>query len=440
MSEVLGFTRKKLLAGAAATGAGLLLPQAVARAAPGATRARAAKTAAGKTAVKPAYTIVVPLDSGPFAPFDRNFAVGLNIAREEINRLSGVQGRRIEFKSVGYSAVTPEGVTAGFTKALTLKPDAVLVAALLANSQANDTIASNPVPYLNGNTSIANVNQVASNQKRYFSCFQYDPTEVPYGPGIVPFLNAIEAGGTWRPPSHKVFVIEGDGAYEQVIAKGLRDTARKSGRWTVVANERVTKPLTDWGPTLAKIRAAKPAVIVNTDYFLDDAVSFLKQFAAKPTNSLVYFQYTPLAQGFYKLVGKAGEGVVAATVLGFLDDQIGRAFKAKVRARVGGLPDGYTGAGYDLVYMLANAWGLVGNAKNVEVVSRELRRMRYRGVCGTYWMDRPGQNSLAYPTEIDDPSLGLGHVFYQGQGGRNVIVYPRPYIQARYRPAPYQKS
>lgn len=443
MSEISRVSRKKFLGGAAvAAGSTLFLPGGLAEAATrGATRARAAKTAAGKTAsAKQAYELVAPLDRTALAGYSRPFQFGAEIAVKEINDGGGIQGRPIRLRVLDIDGIKPEGVSSGFKKAMTYKPDAIYTAAILSNPPANAVVAANPVPYLGGNTSIANVEQIASSPK-YFSIFQYDPTELPYGAGIVPFLNTIEADGEFKPSSHTVYVIEGDGVYEQTIIKAFMDSAKKSGKWKVVGVERISKPVTDWGATLNKIRDAKPGVIVNTDYLPDDAASFLKQFTAKPTNSLIYFQYVTTIPGFYKLAGKAGEGVIGSTHMGFLDDAIGQTFKAKFQERSGGqVPDGYGGAGYDMTYMLANAWGRVGDPKDVHGVCRELKAMRYRGVNGTYWMDRPGQYAVCYPTEIKDPSLALPHLFYQGRAGKNEIIYPRPYTSARYTPAPYQKG
>lgn len=446
-----GLTRKQLVDRAVGFGLGGIALAGVAAACGGssgetadtaASSAADTSTAGGQsqgTSGEP-YRLVQPLNlTGPLAPDAEESKNATELAVKEINDAGGIQGRPIEQIVFDADVTTPDGVTAAMQKAIAEKADAIAIPHVLANAPALEVLASYGCPYLNLSTSIDQTTQVANDPERYYFVFQVDPTEVPYGTGFVPALNGIESSGAWTPSSRTIFVLEGDGVYEQTISKGIQEGAESSGTWEVVAIEPIVKPVNDWGPSLSKIRDANPGVIANINYLPDDTAAFMKQFAADPTNSLVYIQYAPSLPRFSELAGEAGNGVIWSTVSGRLPDQIGSTFLERYRAAFGKDP-GITNAGgvYDSIFMLANAWGRVGDSKDFKAVCNYLRTNVYRGVNGGYWFDHDGQHGLAYPAETPDPSLGQATLFAQVQEGTSVIIDPVPYTQGAYQLAAWQ--
>jgi branched-chain amino acid transport system substrate-binding protein len=402
----------------------------------------AATTAAsqGQSGSGEPYRIVQPLNlTGPLAPDAEDSQNATELAVQEINEAGGIQGRSIEQVVFDADVTTPDGVTAAMNKAIAEEPDAIAIPHVLANAPALDVLASYGCPYLNLSASIDQVTQVASDPELYDFVFQVSPTEVPYGTGFVPALDGIEASGAWTPSSRTIFILEGDGVYEQTISKGMQDGAASSGTWEIVGVEPIVKPVNDWGPSLSKVRAANPGVIANINYLADDTAAFMKQFAADPTNSLVYIQYAPSLPRFSELAGDAGNGVIWSTVSGRLPDEIGSTFLEKYVAAFGKEP-GITNAGgvYDSIYMLANAWGRVGDGKNFDAVCDYLRTNVYRGVNGGYSFNHEGQHGLAYPSETSDPSLGQATLFAQVQSGKSVFINPFPYTEGEYQLAAWQ--
>jgi branched-chain amino acid transport system substrate-binding protein len=386
------------------------------------------------------YRIVQPLNlSGPLAPDAEESRNATELAIKEINEAGGIQGRPLEQVVFDADVTTPDGVSAAMNKAIGEEPDAIAIPHVLANGPALEVLASYGCPYLNLSASIDQVTQVSKDLQRFYFVFQVSPTEVPYGTGFIPGLEGIEESSTWKPSSRTVFILEADGVYEQTISKGIREGAEKSGNWEVVGVESMVKPVNDWGAVLSKIRDVKPGVIANINYLPDDTAAFMKQFAADPTDSLVYIQYAPSLPRFSELAGEAGNGVIWSTVSGRLPDEIGTAFLEKYRAAYDTDP-GVTNAGgvYDSIYMLANAWGRVGDAKDFKAVCDYLRENVYRGVNGGYWFDHKSQSGLAYPSETPDPSLGQATLFAQVQGGKSEVIDPAPYTQTKYQLAAWQ--
>jgi branched-chain amino acid transport system substrate-binding protein len=404
------------------------------------TTAAETVTAGGQNATGEPYRIVQPLNlTGPLAPDAEDSKNATELAVQEINDAGGIQGRPIEQVVFDADVTTPDGVSAAMNKAIAEEPDAIAIPHVLANAPALEVLATYGCPYLNLSTSIDQVTQVSNDPETYFFAFQVDPTEVPYGTGFVPALAGIQASGAWTPSSNTIFILEGDGVYEQTISKGMQEGAETSGEWEIVGVEPIVKPVNDWGPSLSKIRDANPGVIANINYLPDDTAAFMKQFVADPTNSLVYIQYAPSLPRFSELAGEAGNGVVWSTVSGRLPDEIGNTFLEKYTAAFNTEP-GITNAGgvYDSIFILANAWGRVGDSKNFKAVSDYLRTNVYRGVNGGYSFNHEGQHVFAYPSETPDPSLGQATLFAQVQGGKSTIIDPVPYTEGEYQLAAWQ--
>ena len=132
--------------------------------------------------------------------------------------------------------------------------------------------------------------------------------------------------------------------------------------------------------------------------------------------------------------------MVWATVTGVYNDDLGLKFQEAYQ-QLWGSPAGFSnsGSGYDEVYQLAQAWGVVGDPRNFAGVSSYLKNMwPVRGVNGAYWYTWDSGNvGLAYPDQTPDPSLGQAHLFFQFQDLQNKIIQPAPYIQTTFQPAPW---
>ena len=73
------------------------------------------------------------------------------------------------------------------------------------------------------------------------------------------------------------------------------------------------------------------------------------------------------------------------------------------------------------------------NPRDFDAVSRQLRRIRYRGVNGGYFLDNAEQSGLSFPDTTADPSLGQAHLVLQVQDGAHRIISPDPYAEGRFR-------
>ncbi len=377
--------------------------------------------------------------TGPNAADGEQMNNGAQLAIDEINAAGGIAGRMIKFEVLDTDLAAPEVIQQNYQKLADMKVDAVINGYLLAWDAAMDAAAGYGAPFLNASTSQAQCDQINSDEK-YKCVFQIDPPETWYGKGFPKFLNDLEASGKWKPRNRKIFIVEGWVPYSQVISKVTQETAGEYG-WEIAGVEPMGEgAMSDWGPILAKVKAADAGVVMNTHYLPSELATFTTGFAADPTDSLLYVQYGASVPEYLDLAGEAANGVVWATVTGVYGDEIGKSFAERYEAAFS-KPAGYSnsGSGYDEVYMLANVWAMLGDAKDFTKVNDMLRKIIWRGVNGGYYM--PSNYGLSFPAEEPDMSLSQAHLFFQIQNGANgTIIAPAPFTNGEFQLAPWQKS
>jgi branched-chain amino acid transport system substrate-binding protein len=156
---------------------------------------------------------------------------------------------------------------------------------------------------------------------------------------------------------------------------------------------------------------------------------------------MLYQQYGPSIPEYLQLAGDAGNGVVWSTTIGTLPDELGKKFLAAYKAKFNseaGLSQ--AGGEYDMVHLWAQTVGMAGDPYDWTQVNKLLKGVIYRGVSGTYkWMSDTELAVGPYPDLVNDPSLGMPHVTYQIQDGKQVPVFPAPYASGTFQTPPWFK-
>jgi branched-chain amino acid transport system substrate-binding protein len=430
------FLKKSAAAGAMApiAGAGMLA----------AANNAAGATAADGTPIK--IGAAIPL-TGYAAGDGLEAQRGFELAVEDVNNLGGVLGRPLELVSEDTGEMGPDLTIQALQRLI----DRHNVHAVFANYNTGtqtaeyDTIADSGILYVHANTDIIHHETVSGDPDRYFGVFMGDPAEYWYGEGLLKFLNDLQASGQYDPPNRKIVIITSSVSYSAVIANAIKTNAEEYG-WEIALEEIVTVPLSEWGPTLAKIREINPAVIANTHYLAQDLAQFMVQFTPNPTDSLVYMQYGPSLPAFRNIAQESANGVIYSTVLGTLPDELGQPFNKRYRERFGAdSSPKLGGAMYDFINQWAIAAALAGGSggpgeeeTNRRVADR-LRALTYRGLGGTIRYMVPEQAATPYPNATPDPSLGMPHQFLQIQDYREdeVLIAPWPYQTAEFKLPPW---
>ena len=263
-----------------------------------------------------------------------------------------------------------------------------------------DVIADAGIIYVHHNTDIVHHETVGNDPERHFGNFMGDPAEYWYGEGLLAFLNGLVDTAQWSPDNRKIAIVTGSQNYSMVIAEAIRDNAAKYN-WDISLFETVVVPISEWGPTLTKIRNDPPAAIAVTHWVPQDLAQFMLQFVPNPTNSLVYMQYGPSLAAFREVGQDSTNGVLYSTVIASLQDEIGQAFNNRYKERFGPSSSPLVGAQvYDSIHYWALAAAIAGGTagpggfdQNRKVAER-LRRMIYRGVMGTTHFFLPEQAAI----------------------------------------------
>lgn len=377
------------------------------------------------------------------------FKRGVEMACDEINQIGGVLGRPLapvfeDTKEQGASNLIPaiqrlidrhgaHAIVCGYNTG--------------AVTQEYDTVADAGIIYIHNNTDIVHHDTVRRDPERYFGVFMGDPAEYFYGEGILAFLKGLMETNQWERPNNKLAIITGSQNYSVVIANAIQEHAGKYG-WDISLFETVVVPISEWGPTLQKIRQDPPAAIVVTHWAPQDLAQFMIQFVANPTDSLVYLQYGPSLAAFREIGREAANGAIYSTVIGAVQDEIGLDFMQRYKARFGEGSSPLIGQQtYDCVHYfalaaaLAGGTGEPGNDTQNRLIANRLRKMIYRGVGGTTRFF-PEQAAIPYPSQTRDPSLGMPHQFLQivDFTKEPVTIAPPPYETAKFVMPPWVKA
>ena len=378
------------------------------------------------------------------------FKNGLELACEEINAMGGILGRPLE----PYFEDTKEMGDATNVQAVQRLIDRHGVYAILngynvgSGTAIQDVIADAGIIYIHYDTTIGHNNLIKSDPERYYGSFQGDPAEYWYGPGYLKFMADLEAQGKWTRANNKMAIITSAGVYSVNIANALKDTGKDYG-WEISLFETVNVPISEWGPTLAKLRQDPPGAIAITHFYPQDLAQFMVQFVPNPTPSLIYMQYGPVLPAFREVGKEAVNGVLFSTVVGAPQDEIGKAFEARYKAKFGATAGHMSGCQpYDGAYIwaiasaLAGGPGEQGNDEQNRKVAARMRQLIYRGVNGTTRFIPEENAAYSYPTQVKDPSLGMPHLFLQHQDYTQepALVAPQPYVAAEFVLPPWIKA
>ena len=397
---------------------------------------------------------VIPVGQGAMltgwgAPDGIEFRNGQQMAIDEINEMGGILGRPLEAHVVDTKQGGPDTVIQAFQRLIDRNNVSVITGGYnLATLEAEyDTIADAGIIYTHTNTSQIHNQRIQSDPDRFFGCFQSDPSEYWYGEGLLKFLANLEATGQWTPSNRKIAIVNGAQNYSIVIGNSVRDNAARYG-FEISLEETVQIPISEWGPTLAKIRSDPPGVICITHYAPADLANFQIQFLPNPTDSLVYMQYGPSLAAFREIGKEAVEGVFYGTVISHLQDERANDFIARYKANFGDSSSPASGVQtYDATHLWAIAAAVAGGAGEPyegeaqnRRVADQMRRLVYRGICGAYRFIENG--AAVYPTQTNDPSLGMPHQFLQVQDHMQspVLIAPPPYDVAEFVMPPWTKG
>jgi branched-chain amino acid transport system substrate-binding protein len=287
---------------------------------------------------------VVGPHSGPAAYDGQSTLIGAQVAAQEINAAGGLLGgRKIEIVAADTRGIPAESVSA-FRKVVT-QDKAVAVDCCWFSSS---TIATHPtieelkVPTTTG---VAFLPDAKETKLTYLFKFAQTPRlESRFVDYWVKKLNV-----------KKVAFLARNDDWGRATS-GVYQARLKELGGTVLSSEFYTPGEKDFYSYLTKIKALNPEG-VNVVDISATAATQVKQIAELGIKTTVLGSDGPITDAFIKLAGKVSEGIPLVVRYGAtLDTPHNKGFVGGFKARRGGEePDQYAQAGYDSIYLQAEA-------------------------------------------------------------------------------------
>ncbi len=432
-------SRRGFLRGLGAAGAGALVAGGLSGGLAGASE-QSRSVRSGRVFKSPRGTPIVigggvPV-TGSFAGTGLEMRRGMQLAVDKLNSEGGVLGRPLKLSILNTETQQPTVMRSVFQKFVSDKVAAVFAPFTTYSSVEYPIVADAKVPTFHVNTYQGNIDWVKQHGVK--NIFQGDPSQIWYGPGVATLMENLISSGAWTPIAKTMAIITSNDPYSLSIAKSFEATMKNKG-WGTTMFQEFTIPQSDYTAELVSIRKTPPGVIFFSDYTPGDEAAFIKQFRQAPTKSLVYEQYAPSVPQYLTLAGSAANGVLWSTVVGVLEGTpVSKAFEKEFHRTFHATP-GHSNAGdqFDLVQIWARAVEQAGDPYDFTAVSAIVKTTIYRGVCGTYSWPDDYLTCYPYPTYTKFPTLGMPHLTYQIQNGKQVLISPEPFNVGKYETPPW---
>lgn len=380
--------------------------------------------------------LLAPL-TGASAADGKGMQQGAQLAIKQLNAAGGVEGYKFKLTTVDVQGQSNDAVTKG-AQSLT-DNDAVKVVVTGYASTSNfeiDEFAAAGKPYLIGGNTAQTQAIIEKNPDKYPMVWSVTPNYDAYGTEPVDLADTWAEQGLWKPRNKSVFLVRSDNPYSQSIADGLVKHFQEKG-WTVAGQEKVPfGTVNDWGTVIGKIRSANPDFVINTDYQVANEASFMQQFLANPTRSLVFLQYGPNQPQFFDLVKDKANGVLFNNLAGLLPSPShGPAVKLRNDWKAEYGTDSVDPQGvvtYEEIMLYAEALRSVGDPDDMTAIGEFIGESDTQQASGRIVFDQ--KTHLA--TEGDDY---VPIQSFQFQNGKKVLVGPEKYKTGTFQVPPWMR-
>jgi ABC-type branched-subunit amino acid transport system substrate-binding protein len=317
--------------------------------------------------------------TGPYASDGKTAVDAMKLAVEEINADGGVLGKTLAIELFDIEDMTAEKIISAAEELIVRKKVDMLISGYAGMGPDVEHFGKYDIPYFHVNSVSSCIDLVKADPNKW-NVFTVGNVDVGYGRTTFDGL----ARFPYDFPNKKIAFIFADWEWERLYKDGIKKRAQEKG-WQVVMEEVFPYATTEWNSVLMKVRAAKPAIICVESLYMDDSVTFFRQFLKQPTNSLLYFGYAVGVPGYPELVGKEGDGLLGMGGVSFMRNVEGRAWADRFQKRYGYEPPRTLSSQvYDGIKMWAEAVKAVGNEKDYRAVCKYIEDNPYHGISGIY--------------------------------------------------------
>lgn len=366
---------------------------------------------------------IIPKDSR-YLGEGQEISRGLELGVKVINDRGGISGREVQLVTEEVDDLSAEAMAAAVQALVAQEPAAVFLGFASAGAAEFGALAEYGAPVFHLAPSPATLPFSAAEDSNVFCAVPQDT----YGPAFAGMLQNLTASGELATATKTCLIVVSDGPDGGALASSVEDSVRASG-WTVL--ERLTNSAGKEGvdSLVDAVRLQAPAAVFLGIESPSDAAAFQTSFAKAASRSLIYAAFTPSVPEYLERTGESANGVVWSTPIGTITGTSTSArfeelFAKKNRKSQLGLSQ--AGAMFDLSLYWAQCAALAKSPSKSSAVGKIVSESVYRGVSGSlnFGDDRV---ALGYPTDTNDPGLGLPHLTFQIQGGKHVRLMPEIY-------------
>ena len=211
----------------------------------------------------------------------------------------------------------------------------------------------------------------------------------------------------------KVYIIAADYNYGQITAQWVQKYVRDNGG-DPVATEFFPLDVTNFGPTIKKIQAAKPDLVMSA--LVGGAhVSFYRQYAAAGMNKSIPIASTTFGVGNeHKLISaEEGDGMICSySYFEEIDSPANKDFVARFKAHMGGDPPALNelaARAYEGAYIWAEAVKAAGTVDREPVIEALRGGIGYDGPSGRVEIEPKTNHALqnVYIAELRNQSFNI---------------------------------
>jgi branched-chain amino acid transport system substrate-binding protein len=304
---------------------------------------------------------------------------GAKIAEEEINARGGIMGRPIQLIVEDGQCKPADSVNAA--EKLIVKDKVPVIAGAFcsgATAAVIPVIERYKIPFVSG---VSSNPALTAERKDFF--FRACPHEGMYAPSMSTLM-------VDKMKAKNLAFIAVNEDWGRGTTKTFTEAVEKAGG-KVVTVEYYEHGETNFTPLLTKIKGmVQDGVFVVAE--TQDGAMLMRQYKELGVKSQVFGVGSLATDTFAKLAGPASEGIyVMAPYVPSVPGKRNEDFIKKYRARAKEDPDKYSLAGYDVVYIIAQA---IERAKSTEPakIREALEKTSYEGVVSKYNFDNLHQS------------------------------------------------
>ncbi|WP_051899081.1 ABC transporter substrate-binding protein [Sciscionella sediminilitoris] len=343
---------------------------------------------------------------------------GARLAVGELNARGGAGGRRVEQVAV---EAAPDALRGAVEDLAARGADAILFGnfPMKVAHPAITEAAATGAPVLHSMTGQALSDAVHEDPAGLGAVFQVCSTESAYVPGLLRAVHGLEATGAYRPRRRRLAVLLRESTYSDRAVEQVQRSCAEAG-WELGLLRRIPDHTEDFTEIVRALADADPDALSLSVLPEPTLRALLRATRELAGRMLIHAAWSPAAPEFTGRFGELSEGLLWSTVIGHAGGPVCAEFEQRYRSAYGGDPGlGAAAVHYDMVNLLAQAWGRVSRPWEFRAVRDHLRSMTWFGVTGAHRFAGRGQRGLSNPDDTPDPTLAHPHLVYRIQGGRS---------------------